>query len=180
MFTSRAEYRLLLRADNTDRRLMRYGYENGLINENAFTRSENKAKAVAEVRKHLNNTFREGKSLGKFLRRRENTWRDLIASEPELAFRNLPDDFWEAIEIEEKYGGYIERQQAQVERFRKLEDRPIPRGFDYESIHGLRTESRKKLMEMKPISLGQASRIPGVNPADISILLVALHKRISE
>ncbi|TET32488.1 MAG: tRNA uridine-5-carboxymethylaminomethyl(34) synthesis enzyme MnmG [Planctomycetota bacterium] len=180
MFTSRAEYRLLLRADNTDRRLMRYGYENGLIDESAFTRSQTKLKTVAEIREHLNNTFREGKSLGKFLRRRENSWRDLLASEPGLAGRNLPDDFWDAVEIEEKYGGYIERQQAQVERFRKLEDRPVPADFDYESIKGLRTESRKKLMEVKPISLGQASRIPGVNPADISILLVALHRRRRE
>ncbi|MHC4663817.1 MAG: tRNA uridine-5-carboxymethylaminomethyl(34) synthesis enzyme MnmG, partial [Planctomycetota bacterium] len=176
MFTSRAEYRLLLRADNTDRRLMKYGYENGLVSEEYYRRTEDKKEKVAELRSYLSSHFREGKSLAKVLRRRDRTCHDVISLDAALAERELPDDYWEAVEIEEKYGGYIERQEAQVARFRRLENHPIPRDFDYGSITALRKESRLKLTEVKPVSIGQASRIPGVNPADISILIIALER----
>ena len=177
MFTSRAEYRLLLRADNADRRLMKYGNECGLVSDAAFRRAEEKRREIAKTREYLADAYHRGKSLAKFLRMPEHSWRDLIALDDALSAKNLPEDILESVEIEEKYEGYIERQLMEIERFHKLEYSPIPPEIDYNALKGLRTESKQKLSAVRPISVGQASRVPGVSPADISILLVALRRR---
>ncbi|OIN96052.1 tRNA uridine-5-carboxymethylaminomethyl(34) synthesis enzyme MnmG [Candidatus Desantisbacteria bacterium CG1_02_38_46] len=145
MFTSRAEYRLILRCDNADRRMMPFGYKFGLITEKIY---------------------------GKF----EKKWKMIDAVMNQEIPKDLPEDVKKEVEIELKYKGYLERQERQVEQFKKLEEHPIPADFDYFSLHGLKTEARQKLSKICPISLGQASRIQGVTPSDISILMIYLKK----
>jgi len=177
MFTSRAEYRLLLRQDNADRRLMRYGHRFGLISDEQLKRLEEKERQIAETIEYLR-THRHGqKTLEEFLRRPEKKFDDVVKIAPEME-RICPDPkAREQVEIEIKYAGYIERQKLQIERFRKMESWRIPDDIDYFSIKDLRLEAREKLSAIRPISLGQASRISGVSPADISILMVYLMSR---
>jgi len=159
MFTSRAEYRLLLRADNADRRLLPYAFAFGLLEgREAF---EARERAIAEA---LDALRRSGKD--ELLRRPGTSIRDVLPG--------LPPDVAEQVEIEVKYEGYIRRQRLEVEKFRRLENRPIPEGFDYRRIRHLRFEAREKLERIRPSSLGQASRIAGVTPADLQILMAHL------
>lgn len=191
LLTSRAEYRLLLRHDNADLRLTPIGYNIGLISQARYDRFKDKMKKVEEEIERLKATKVKPtsevqqmlSSLGSavlnnsvdmlsLLRRPEVTYEHLHALSP--APYELTEDMKEQVEIQVKYSGYIEKQLAHVERLRKMEKKRIPEDIIYEEIHGLATEARQKLAKIRPISIGQASRISGVTPADISILLVHL------
>ncbi|MFQ5862833.1 MAG: tRNA uridine-5-carboxymethylaminomethyl(34) synthesis enzyme MnmG [Candidatus Brocadiales bacterium] len=176
MFTSRAEYRLILRQDNADRRLMRYGRQSGLIPRSQWNRLEEKESLINWTMTYLRETFCGGESLEKALRRPEADFNYLIELDPDhkLKEKNLPRDVEEQVEIEVKYKGYIQRQLAQVERFKKMESLNLPSWLNYTDIPELTNEARQKLNQIRPTSLGQASRISGISPADISILLVYL------
>lgn len=193
MMTSRAEYRLLLRQDNADLRLTDIGYEIGLIDEVRYQAFCEKRRMIREEIERLESiTVGAGKKIQTFLESVESTplktaatLADLIRR-PELSYeriapideerKELPSDVIEQINIELKYEGYIKRQQQQVEHFKKLERRQIPSDIDYDAIGNLRREARQKLNAIRPASVGQASRISGVSPADISVLLIYLGK----
>ncbi|HHT9120729.1 MAG TPA: tRNA uridine-5-carboxymethylaminomethyl(34) synthesis enzyme MnmG, partial [Candidatus Hypogeohydataceae bacterium YC41] len=174
MFTSRAEYRLILRQDNADRRLMKYGYKFGLISQGQWKALEEKESLIDWTRAYLQNTLYEGQALEKLLRRPEVDFFELLTIDPFLREKALPEEVKEQVEIEVKYEGYIQRQMAQVEKFKKMESWRFPTWLDYQSIPELRKEARQKLVQIRPASLGQASRISGVSPADISILMIYL------
>ena len=167
MFTSRAEYRLLLRQDNADIRLTPLGRSVGLVSDKHWELFERKRlsidREIDRLRKSRDGSF----TYAEILRRPEITYNSLP-----IADRNLPDDVTREVEIQLKYEGYIARDLEQIERFRKLEDKSLPGWLDYEKINALRFESRQKLTRFRPDSIGQESRIPGVTPADIAILLV--------
>jgi tRNA uridine 5-carboxymethylaminomethyl modification enzyme len=167
MFTSRAEYRLLLRQDNADLRLTPLGRGVGLVSDEHWQLFEQKRRSidreVDRLRKYRDGSF----TYAEILRRPEVRYNSLS-----IADTTLPVDVTQEVEIQLKYEGYIARDLEQIERFRKLEDKSLPGWLDYDKIAALRFESRQKLTRFRPDSLGQASRIPGVTPADIAILLV--------
>jgi len=169
MFTARAENRLLLRQDNADERLARIGYEVGLLPERFYKRTMEKYKAVTRELERLQNTRFQGVTLEQILRRPEMTYECLP-----LKDANLPPEVIRSVEITVKYAGYIERQQREVAKYHQFEYTEIPDYFDYHKIIGLKTEARQKLAAIKPKTLGQALRIPGVTPADISLIMVRL------
>jgi tRNA uridine 5-carboxymethylaminomethyl modification enzyme len=196
MMTSRAEYRLLLRQDNSDLRLTEIGHEVGLISEERYQKFLRKKVAIEKEVERLENTtvkpteevnkFLEeyqssplttGAKLAELLRRTELKYEDLKQIDKER--EELPRDVKEEVEIEIKYKGYIKLQQQQVEKFKKLERKLLPQEINYEEIKGLRLEARQKLNKIKPNSVGQASRISGVSPADISVLLIYLEQQKS-
>jgi len=174
MFTSRAEFRLLLRSDNADRRLSALGKDIGLLGQAAHDRVQAKEDNIQAAVLLMGRVFEGGRSLAAILRRPEVTMADLLAREPRL--RQLELDPTEASEVEAeiKYAGYIKRQAMEVERMRRLEDRKIPAGLDYDTITGLSAEARECLTRRQPHTLGEASRIPGVRPADLNLVLVIL------
>lgn len=191
MMTSRAEYRLLLRQDNADLRLREIGYHAGLVTEELYQATLNKKKLiVAEIERLKNTTIGAAKENQQFLIEHDSatlkTGTNLaeLMCRPELSYEilkeidmkrePLPEDVIEQVEIEVKYEGYIERQLRQVEQYKKMEKKKIPVDLDYNDISSLRLEARQKLIAYKPVSVGQASRISGVSPADISVLLVYL------
>ncbi len=174
MFTSRAEYRLVLRHDNADRRLMKYGYQYGLISKEQWDELVEKEKIISETNEYLENKKNGADSLLKILRRPDINFSDLLGLDNELRRRNISFPVQEQVEIEAKYKGYISRQNQQIEKFKKMENLSLPTQFHYGSIPGLRKEAQQKLGMFRPVSLGQASRISGVSPADISILMVYL------
>jgi tRNA uridine 5-carboxymethylaminomethyl modification enzyme len=174
MFTSRAEYRLLLRHDNADRRLTPLSRRAGLIRDDAWERLERKERAVAEITAHLRSVRHNQETLEKLLRRPDVSWSALCELNPSLRRWNALTDAIEQVVLETRYAGYIERQAAQVERFRRLESRPIPIHFDYLALPHLRAEAREKLTRIRPASLGQASRISGISPADIAVVMMYL------
>ena len=191
MMTSRAEYRLLLRQDNADLRLTKKGYEVGLISEERYQALLRKEKEIEEeikrvehtniganekvqafLEKHGSTSLKSGTTLGELIRRPELSYEELAEideNRPELRA-----DVQEQVNIEIKYEGYIQRQKRQVEQFKKLETKKIPKDIDYDDVYSLRLEAKQKLKEYEPTSIGQASRISGVSPADISVLLVYL------
>ena len=171
MFTSRAEYRLLLRQDNADLRLSALGYEVGLLPERRYARVRAKQEAIAEELLRLQTTRYGAQTLAQILSRPEMRYRDLPAARPDL-----DPEVIHQVEVEIKYAGYIERQKAEVLRFKSLEDKGIPEDFDYSSIPSLRLEARQKLSTIRPRTLGQAARISGVSPADVAILAVWLKR----
>jgi tRNA uridine 5-carboxymethylaminomethyl modification enzyme len=177
MFTSRAEYRLVLRQDNADRRLMRYGHECGLISDEQYDRLRRKEDRIAETHDHITQARVDGMALDKLLRRTENDFAALEKLDSRLAAMALPDDVKEQVQIETKYDGYIQRNRREIEKFRQLESRRIPAGIDYSTITGLTFEAAEKLSSVRPVSIGQASRVSGVSPSDVSVLIVYLDKR---
>ena len=179
MFTSRAEHRLLLRQDNADLRLRRYGYELGLIDAARYAKLTHKENMMATESQRLAKIFRQingkGYSLAQLLCRPEYTYAELLKDFPEAVSDHGEETNFQ-IELNLKYAGYIERQTGEIEKLAHIENVRIPDHFDYVSVLGLRNEARQKLSHHKPHNLGQASRISGVSPADISVLLIALAK----
>lgn len=194
MMTSRAEYRLLLRQDNADLRLRKKGWEVGLIDDETYDKLQEKERRIqeeiervehatvggsAEVQsllESLNSTLlKSGTTIAELIRRPELNYKVLAPIDKERP--ELPEDVCEQVEINIKYDGYIRRQMKQVEQFKKLEQKKLPEDIDYEDVGSLRIEARQKLEAYRPVSIGQASRISGVSPADISVLLVYLESR---
>ncbi len=172
MFTSRAEYRLLLRHDNADRRLTPLGRRVGLVKDDAWDRLRRKERAVAELTDSLRAVRVEQQTLEQWLRRPEVDWprvQEMARNAGGSGF-DAPADVVEQVVLEAKYSGYIHRQAEQVERFQRLESRPIPVSFDFAAVPQLRAEAREKLSRVRPISLGQAGRISGISPADLAVL----------
>jgi tRNA uridine 5-carboxymethylaminomethyl modification enzyme len=174
MFTSLAEYRLLLRHDNADRRLMPLGREVGLVADDAWAALQEKERQIRSAQDVLCRVRRGGRTLEELLRRPEVTWDTLAAEVPDLASLRLSPEAREQVEIEAKYAGYLARQEREVQRARRMEDRPIPAGLDYTAVPHLRAEAREKLARVRPRSLGQAARIAGIGPADLAVLLIHL------
>lgn len=168
MFTSRAEYRLILREDNADLRLRRFGYRLGLVSGEEYERVVRKEEVIAREIRNLKKD-----RLDKILRRPQVRYTDVRYRDGDAA--RITDEIQRQIEIEIKYEGFIERQLRDVERFKKIERIRIPENFDFAKINGLSNEVREKLIRFRPHSLGQASRISGVTPVAISILMVYLH-----
>ena len=194
MLTSRAEYRLLLRQDNADLRLTEKGHEVGLISDERYNRFLEKRKAIDTELERLKNTYvgtsqkvqeiiaakestplRSGIALCELLKRPELSYEDF--KEVDDTRPELPEEVIEQVMIELKYEGYISRQLKQVEQFKKLEKKRIPDDINYDDVYSLRLEAKQKLEAVRPVSIGQASRISGVSPADISVLLVYLEQR---
>ena len=192
MMTSRSEYRLLLRQDNADERLTPIGYKVGLISEERYRKFLEKERLIDGEIERLENTIvppkkvnallesigeaplKTGARLSDLIKRPRITYEML--SELDEQRPELPDAVCEQAEIKIKYDGYIKRQQAQVEQFKKMEEKLIPDDFDYDKVYGLRIEARQKLEKIRPKSLGQASRISGVSPADMSVLIIYFSK----
>lgn len=193
MMTSRAEYRLLLRQDNADLRLREKGYQIGLISEEQYQSLLKKKQMIKEeicrmkehtvgaskenqdfLIRHNSSTLKTGSNMAELVCRPELSYEILSEIDPDRP--SLPADVIEQVEIEIKYEGYIERQLRQVEQFKKMERKKIPADIDYDSVPSLRIEARQKLKSFHPMSIGQASRISGVSPADVSVLLVYLEQ----
>ena len=189
MMTSRAEYRLILRQDNADLRLTPIGHKIGLVSDETYEKLENKRRLIDEEIERLSNIpvganakmqkfleehgsepLKTGSNLAELIRRPELSYEDLADIDPDRP--ELSYDVIEQVNINIKYDGYIKRQLHQVEQFKKLENRRLSPDFDYSVVAGLRKEATQKLNQYKPLSIGQASRISGVSPADISVLLV--------
>lgn len=194
MMTSRTEYRLLHRQDNADERLTPLGFAIGLVSEARYARVQEKYAAVARECKRLEHVgiaptedlnamlrakgepeASNGLRLGDLLRRPRMSYPDLAPFDPERPV--LPAEVWQQVEITVKYAGYIARQTRQLEEMRRLEGRVLPEELDYSGLSGLRLEARQKLTQIRPRSLGQASRISGVSPADIAALMIALERK---
>ncbi len=194
MMTSRAEYRLLLRQDDADLRLRKKGYEVGLISEEVYRQLLVKEESIQQeihrlkscivganqdiqafLQAHGSSGLKTAASLAELLCRPELTYDEIAEIDP--ARKPLPEDVTKQVEIEVKYEGYILRQLRQVEQYKKMENKMIPQDIEYDDISSLRLEARQKLKEFRPVSVGQASRISGVSPADISVLLIYLEHR---
>ena len=195
MFTSRAEYRLALREDNADLRLTEIGRQIGLVDDPSYHRFQKKAAHIQTELKRLKETLlkptpatvqnladilktgalKQPTSLADLLKRPELRYEHITQIAPPVQI--LPPAVQEQVEIQIKYDGYIQRQQRQIHQFKRLENFRIPDTFDYANVQGLKTEAREKLTKIRPTSIGQASRLPGVSPADISILTVILHQQ---
>ncbi|EUJ28647.1 tRNA uridine 5-carboxymethylaminomethyl modification enzyme GidA [Listeria grayi FSL F6-1183] len=193
LLTSRAEYRLLLRHDNADLRLTEIGHEIGLISDERYAAFKEKQALIADEITRLKkvrikptkevqtlltemgaNELKDGVLAADFLRRPEITYPIIEQIVPRET--SLSDEIKEQVEIQIKYEGYIEKASAQVDKMKRMEDKKIPENIDYDAIGGLATEALEKLKKIEPLSIAQASRISGVNPADISILLVYIEQ----
>jgi tRNA uridine 5-carboxymethylaminomethyl modification enzyme len=172
MFTSRAEYRLLLRHDNADRRLTPLGRQIGLIEPRRWQRLADKQAQIADAIESIEASHVDGTSLGKLLKRPETTWNDLVEREPQLA--RFSAAVAEQVTYDVKYAGYIARDQVEIARHQRLAERRIPDSFDFATVRHLRAEAREKLARVRPLSLAQASRISGITPADMALLVLYL------
>ncbi|CAG1021522.1 partial tRNA uridine 5-carboxymethylaminomethyl modification enzyme MnmG, partial [Patescibacteria group bacterium] len=151
-----------------------YGYRYGLISDQQWHRLQEKEDTITEILTYMDKKMVGPDSLSKILSRPDRTFDHVLAMDTGLSQRHLSKEVKEQAEIEVKYKGYIERQQIQIEKFKKMEDHKIPPWVDYQNISELRKEARQKLFQIRPFSLAQASRISGVSPADISILMIYL------
>ena len=194
MMTSRAEYRLLLRQDNADMRLTKIGYEVGLIDEERYQKLLKKEEMIEKEIERVEHTnvgtteavqallesyestpLTSGTTLAELIRRPELSYEKIAPIDKHR--EELPYDVKEQVDINIKYDGYIKRQMRQVEQFKKLENKRIPENINYDEIQSLRLEAKQKLNKIRPSSIGQASRISGVSPADVSVLLVYLSSK---
>jgi tRNA uridine 5-carboxymethylaminomethyl modification enzyme len=171
MFTSRAEYRLLLRQDNADLRLSEIGHEIGLLPDRNYNQVKAKEEIINDEISRLYKTYYTNNTLAKILSRPEIAYKDLPSRN-----ESLSSEIVQQVEITVKYAGYIKRQELEVEKFKTLEDKTIPEAFDFSTVPSLRLEARQKLCKIRPATVGQAARISGVSPADISILMVSLKR----
>ena len=194
MLTSRSEYRLLLRQDNADERLTETGYKIGLISEERYKRFLDKQQQISEEIERLksvkispteeanailskyNEKIERGMKLAELIKRPNIDYKALKELDKQTAELNLPVEIYEEAEIKIKYDGYIERQNRQVETLDRLEKIKIPADIDYNSLSHISTETKERLAKVRPATLGQASRIGGVKPADISVLMVMLSR----
>ena len=171
MFTSRAEYRLLLRQDNADLRLSKLGHEVGLLSARNFAVFERKREAIGKELLRLASTRVGAETLEQLLRRPEVTYATLPSRDDSLSAEVV-----QQVEIAVKYAGYIDRQELDVQKLKTLEAKEIPPTFDYEGVIGLRHEARQKLGKIRPATIAQAGRISGISPADVGLLLVYLRR----
>ena len=195
LLTSRAEYRLLLRHDNADLRLREYGYKVGIISDEQYKKLQNKIKDISELIEYLKSnritmttipdyfdkdsiSLRNGLSLYEFLKRPEIKITDLV--DAKLIIKNYSNEVLEQVSFAVKYEGYIEKENQEALKLLKMESKQIPENIDYDDIKNLATEARIKLKQVRPLNLGQASRISGVNPADLSILAIYLKKEYNK
>ena len=172
MFTSRAEYRLLLRQDNADLRLSPLAIANGLVTGDRAARTTQKITDLEAAKAHLPTLSHEGVKLDHWFRRSENDHSSL----PEDILSQAPAHLWPLIETDFKYAGHLTRQHAQIERLQRMENKKIPQSFDYSQVSGLKAEARHHLTTIRPTTIGQASRISGITPADLAIVAIALRK----
>lgn len=172
MFTSRAEYRLLLRQDNADIRLTPKAAEIGLASGERVRRVREKLVGLKKAESFMRQAVHEGVKLDQWFRRSENSWETL----PESLLAEFQTDLWPVIETNFKYEGHLGRQQSQIDRMSRQEGKRLPENLDYSTIHGLKKEAQVRFTEIRPATLGQAGRIPGITPADLAMLLVWLEK----
>ena len=193
MFTSRAEHRLILREDNADERLLKYGHQFGLISDEIYNKYLSRQEKIEKEKLRLRRVFAPLSSFSDLLGEMENNRKMTLAKilkMPEMKYRDLfrvdweakevPREIYEQVELQLKYEGYIRRQKKEVEKFKKLESMKIPEDFKYDNLIGFKREALEKLKRVNPISVGQASRISGVSPGDIAVLMVHLKQHIAK
>ena len=177
MFTSRAEYRLTLRTDNADRRLTPLGREIGLVDDERWNRYSDKIENIELIEKYLKNTRTNGTSLWKQLKQPENPLSKNLCNDDFIKSINPRKDVLDSILIDAKYQGYLEKQNRMIEKFQSLEKLKLPENLDYNTIPHLRAEAKERLTAVRPFTIGQAGRIGGITPADLTVIQIHLKKR---